>query len=305
MEWQSLEKALIEPVRPLLKQALLEDLGIGDITTAAVLTVPLGAIQAEGVIMAEGDCVIAGIAVAREVFRLVDPAVRVMREVKDGEWAKPGQRVAHLLGNASSLLAGERVALNMLQRLSGIATLTARFVEAIKGTRARIMDTRKTTPGWRLLEKYAVRMGGGVNHRMTLADGILIKDNHIALAGGVTQAIAAARRFVPAAPGAPAMLPIEVETTTLAEVEEAVRAGAPIILLDNFSVEQLREAVSLVRGQAHAGASRSVRLEASGGITLANVRAVAETGVDMISVGALTHSAPAATLSMDVRRYAA
>ncbi len=267
-----MDPGLLDAVRPLLTQALAEDLATGDVTTAALFGTAPDQIQADGVIVAEEECVIAGVEVAGEVFRLVDPSAAAAPQAADGERVKPGQVVLRLRGHVSGLLTAERVALNFLQRLSGVATLTARFVEAVKGTRAKIMDTRKTTPGWRLLEKYAVRMGGGVNHRMTLADGILIKDNHIALAGGVALAVETARRH------APATLPIEVETTTLAEVEEAVRAGAPMILLDNFSVEQLREAVSLVRGRPGAGASRPVFLEASGGITLANVRVVAETG---------------------------
>ena len=234
--------------------------------------------------------VLAGIGVVAETFAQVDPSVRVEPVVADGEPIGPGQTLARLSGSAASILKGERVALNLLQRLSGIASLTRRYVEAVAGTGAVVVDTRKTTPGLRALEKYAVRVGGGQNHRTNLADGVLIKDNHLAAVRSEGHGIAEAIRRARAA--APHTVKIEVEVTSLAEVEEALPGRPDIILLDNMSPELMARAVKLVAGRA--------LTEASGGITLATVRAAAEAGVDLISVGALTHSATALDLSLEL-----
>jgi nicotinate-nucleotide pyrophosphorylase (carboxylating) len=260
--------------------ALEEDLGPGDLTTAAVVAPEA---RARAVIEQRAPGVPAGLAVAEAVFRRVDPELRFAALAPEGEWREPGP-LAELVGAAASILAGERVALNFLGRLSGVATLTARYVGAVEGTGARILDTRKTTPGLRRLEKDAVRAGGGVSHRHGLYDAILVKENHSALAGGVGEATRRALR------GAPAGVPVEVECATLEEVAEALDAGAARLLLDNMDPAELRRAVDLAGGRAE--------LEASGGVTLETVRTVAETGVDWISVGALTHSAVALDLSL-------
>lgn len=271
----------------LILQALAED-GVGaDITTLS--TVPAEQ-QARGTILTRQDGVIAGLRVAAETFRLFDPQVSVTPLVEDGASVHAGQDLIQLSGPARSLLSAERVALNFLGRLSGIATLTARCVRALEGSDARLLDTRKTTPGLRVLEKEAVRLGGGHNHRFGLNDGVLIKDNHIKAAGGITQAINAARRQ------APHLLKIEIECETLAEVEQAVRAGADVILLDNMNPEMMRGAVEFVKR-----ANPRVLLEASGniGTDTAKLAAVAATGVDFISLGALTHSAPNFDVSLE------
>jgi nicotinate-nucleotide pyrophosphorylase (carboxylating) len=264
----------------LIQTALAEDIGSGDRTTEAV--VPPDA-RARARIDQKQPGVIAGLDVARAVFERVEPGLRFEPLVSEGEWRERGP-VAEIEGPARGILTAERVALNFLQRLSGVATLTALFVREVEGTGARILDTRKTTPGMRQLEKRAVAAGGGVNHRMGLFDAILVKENHSALAGGVGEAT---RRALQAAP---AGTPVEVECATLAEVDEALAAGAGRILLDNMGPEQLRESVERVGGRAE--------LEASGGVTLETVRAIAESGVDYVSVGALTHSAPALDLSL-------
>jgi nicotinate-nucleotide pyrophosphorylase (carboxylating) len=264
----------------LIDRALREDLGEGDLTTAAV--VPGGAL-ARARIKQKAPGVPAGLRVAEKVFERVDPELRWQAHAREGEW-REGGLLAEVAGRAASILAAERVALNFLGRLSGIATVTARYVESVHGTGARILDTRKTTPGMRVLEKEAVRAGGGVSHRGGLFDAILVKENHSALAGGVGEA---ARRALAAAPDG---VTVEVECATLAEVSAALDAGVPRLLLDNMSPDELRRAVELAGGRAE--------LEASGGITLESVRAVAETGVDYISVGALTHSAPALDVSL-------
>jgi nicotinate-nucleotide pyrophosphorylase (carboxylating) len=272
----------------LVERALAEDIGEGDVTTRAV--VPDGA-QARAVIRQKEPGVIAGMGVMREVFLHVDAELEYEAHCPEAKWREEGS-VAQVTGAAASILAAERVALNFLGRLSGIATLTARYVRAIDGTGARILDTRKTTPGLRDLEKAAVRAGGGMSHRRGLYDAILVKENHAALAGGVGRA---ARLALAAAPELPAparreSIAVEVEASTLGEVEEALTMGVPSILLDNMSLDELSRAVELADGRAE--------LEASGGITLETVRAVAETGVDYISVGALTHSAPALDVSL-------
>jgi nicotinate-nucleotide pyrophosphorylase (carboxylating) len=267
-------------VLDLIDRALAEDVGDGDLTTGAV--VPEEA-RARGRIEQRAEGVPAGLQVAETVFRRLDPGLRWRAHAVDGAWREPGF-LAEVVGDAPAILRGERVALNFLGRLSGIATLTARYVRAVDRTGVRILDTRKTTPGMRALEKEAVRAGGGVNHRAGLHDAILVKENHAALVGGVGEA--ARRALADAPPG----VSVEVECATLADVAQAIEAGVPRLLLDNMSPDELRRAAELVNGRAE--------LEASGGITLENVRAVAETGVDFISVGALTHSAPALDVSM-------
>jgi len=264
-------------------RALQEDLGLaGDITSAA--TIPAGQ-SSEASIVAREDGVVAGLALARAAFHALDPHIVLTAQVADGQRAEAGTALAHISGNTRAILGAERVALNFLGRMSGIATLTAQYVAAVAGTRAKITCTRKTTPGLRALEKYAVRAGGGVNHRFGLFDGILIKDNHVAAAGGVAAAVEQAR----AAAGH--MVRIEVEVDTLAQLDEALAQGADIILLDNMSGDALREAVSRARGRAV--------LEASGGVSLETVGAIAATGVDLISVGALTHSVRCLDVGLD------
>jgi nicotinate-nucleotide pyrophosphorylase (carboxylating) len=265
----------------IIRNALQEDIGLGDVTTLA--TVNQGTLARAELVVKE-DFVLSGIDVAKRVFSLLDGAVAFEKLKEDGQSVRCGEVLAWLKGEAAVLLQGERVSLNLLQLMSGIATLTARFVKEVEGTQAVIVDTRKTTPGLRFLEKYSVRMGGGHNHRTSLYDGVLIKENHIAAAGSVTEVIRRARK------GAPHTLRVEVEACNLEEVGEALAAGADIILLDNMSLESLREAVQLIDGRA--------MIEASGGVNLETVRGIAETGVDFISVGALTHSSRAVDISM-------
>jgi nicotinate-nucleotide pyrophosphorylase (carboxylating) len=266
-------------IRQLIQTALAEDVGPGDVTSR--LTVPADRFARARLVTRAGG-ILSGIDVCRQVFLTLDRSVRFTPRLKDGARFRQEQVLAEVHGRARPILTAERTALNFIQRLSGIATATRRFVDAIRGTKAVILDTRKTTPGWRVLEKYAVRCGGGTNHRTGLYDMILIKDNHIAAAGSITTAIERCRS---------SRLPVEVETQTLADVEEAIAAGAKRILLDNMTVAQMRKAVALARGRT--------KLEASGGINLRNVRRVAGTGVDYISVGAITHSAPAADIALD------
>ncbi len=275
-----------EAIRKVVQLALLEDVGEADATTLA--TVP-ETIQASGVMRAREPMVVAGLAVAEAAFTELSPDVRFVRAVKDGERVGPDKKLMTVVGPARALLTGERVALNLLQRLSGIATLTAQFVDAVKDSRARILDTRKTTPGLRALEKYAVTCGGGRNHRFGLFDMVLIKDNHLACLRGVQpNAVAVAGERARAKYPT---LKVEVEADTLEQVEQAVAAGADFVLLDNMNPVQLRLAVQKCKGRA--------RTEASGGVTLATVRVIAETGVDFISVGALTHSARAVDIGLD------
>ena len=272
----------------LLRSFLAEDIGAGDITTTTTVSASQ---RARGELIAKAPLILAGIDLFAEVFRLLDSATEVEICNRDGEELKPGQIPARVRSSAPALLAGERVALNLLQRLSGVATLTHQFVRAVAGTTAEILDTRKTTPGLRALEKYAVRAGGGRNHRKDLNEAVLIKENHIRLAGGVSAALAAAQ----AAKGSAAW--IEIEVTNLDELRDALAYNPDVILLDNMNPALVRQAVKQVR--AH-DPLRKIRTEASGGITLANVRAFAEAGVDWISVGALTHSAPAVDLSFEI-----
>ncbi len=280
-ELEPLSTLLIEPV---VRAALAEDLGrAGDITSDAV--VPSGT-TARAEIAARREGRIAGLDLARTAFRLMDANLRIAIRKQDGTNANAGEGIALIEGDARAILSAERVALNFMGHMSGIATATAAFVFAIKDTGARITCTRKTTPGLRALEKYAVRAGGGVNHRFGLDDGILIKDNHIAVAGGITPALNAAQTH------AGHMVRIEIEVDTIEQLGEALDAGAHAVLLDNMAPDALREAVALNAGRA--------TLEASGGVTLETVRAIAETGVDLISVGWLTHSAPCLDLGLDI-----
>lgn len=272
-----------EELDRVVKNALAEDVGRGDWTT--LVTVPAER-EAEAVIFFKEEGVVAGLPVAARVFTLVDPAVSFLPLVKEGEEVAPAQEVARIKGPARALLTGERTALNFLQHLSGIATRTRRLAVLIADTGARLVDTRKTVPGMRLLAKYAVAVGGGGNHRLGLDDGILIKDNHIKAAGGIAAAVERARAL------APHTLRIEVECETMAQVREALQAGADIIMLDNMSPEQVREAARLVAGRA--------LIEVSGGITEENIRAMALAGADLISVGALTHSVRAVDISMEI-----
>ena len=270
-----------EQYRDIVRRALDEDVGRGDLTTEA--TVPAEQ-QARGVFLVKAECVLAGLDVALEAFRLLDPDVRATVCKHDGERCEPGDEVASVVGSARALLTGERTALNLLQRLSGIATRARRFVDAAGG-RITILDTRKTTPGLRWLEKYAVRAGGATNHRVGLYDAVLIKENHIRLAGGVRAALDRVR-------AANTRVPVEIEAETLDEVDEALVAGASFILLDNMSTAEIREAVRRADGRA--------KLEISGGVTLERIPELAATGADYVSVGALTHSAPAVDISFEI-----
>jgi len=266
----------------MVREALEEDAADSDVTSIATIATER---RARCRIVARQRGVIAGIPLAREAFRQRDNGASVRSTVKDGQLVDQGAEVMFITASPRGLLSAERVALNYLQRLSGIATLTHQFVDAIAGTKAKILDTRKTTPGWRRLEKYAVRAGGGTNHRMDLGAAVLIKDNHLAaLDGDVNLAVSRARAIAPGKP-------VEVECDDVAQVEAALGAGAEIIMLDNMSISKLRQAVALIDGRAVS--------EASGGVTLHTVRAIAETGVDWISVGALTHSAKALDLGLD------
>jgi nicotinate-nucleotide pyrophosphorylase (carboxylating) len=274
-------------IEEIIDHALAEDLGKGDVTTEALIP---GNQQGAGFIMAKEEGILAGVEAAKQVFLRVDPELEVRILLEDGARVKPGSKLARVSGSIASILKAERVALNFLQRLSGIASETNRYVVRVEGLPVRIMDTRKTTPGLRSLEKYAVRVGGGKNHRMSLGDGILIKDNHLVTLRSqelnIKEIIAKARQ------NAPQRLPVEVEVRTVSEASEAVEAGADIVMLDNMNLEDMREAVKSIHGRA--------LIEASGGITLDKVRAVAETGVDFISIGALTHSTRALDISLEL-----
>lgn len=267
-------------IQRFINEALAEDVGTGDITTMAVI--PATA-RFHGVMSARETMVTAGLPIALEVFRKLDPELRCEVLVSDGDLVEKGAVLARLTGSAGGLLTAERTALNILQHLSGIATLTRRYVDRIAGTGATLLDTRKTIPGLRVLAKYAVRMGGARNHRLRLDSGALIKDNHLAVCGGIKEAVTRAR--------AAGISPIEVEVETLDEVEEAVEAGADMLLLDNMDIPTLRLAVQLVNGRA--------QTEASGGVKLENIRDIALTGVNFISVGRITQSAPAVDIGLD------
>lgn len=267
--------------REVVRRALAEDLGWGDVTTEATVD---GSLRAKGVILAKCECVIAGLDVAAEVFRQLDPAAVVTVNQPDGTRVRPGDVVAEVRGAAGAMLTAERTALNFLQRLSGIATMTRTFVDAAAG-RITILDTRKTTPTMRAIEKYAVRAGGGTNHRTGLDDAIMIKDNHIRLAGGVAEAVKRMRE-------ARDDMPIEVEAQSMEQVEQAIQSRANIIMLDNMPIDAMREAVRKIAGRA--------KVEISGGVTLDRIPELASTGADYVSVGSLTHSAPAADLSFEL-----
>jgi nicotinate-nucleotide pyrophosphorylase (carboxylating) len=269
----------------IIRRALDEDIGPGDVTSQWTLPAEL---ELEGKLLAKADGVVAGLAVAAAVFHLVDERVRFISLCQDGQRVRAGDVLAVVQGPARAVLGAERTALNFLQRMSGIATATRRYVDAVAGTRAVILDTRKTAPGLRVLDKWAVRLGGGQNHRFGLFDMVLIKDNHIAAAGGITQAVARVRAHNQAG------LPVEVEVKSLAELEEAlaIQPSLDRIMLDNMDLETMRRAVEMTAGR--------VPLEASGGVSLERVRAIAETGVDYISVGALTHSVTALDISLEV-----
>lgn len=269
-----------ESVTHFIRSALDEDIGKGDVTTKLLIPRTM---QSTGVLIAKEGFVIAGLTFAKKVFHAVDASIAFNAFVEEGEKVRKSSVIAELRGMTRSLLVAERTALNILQRLSGIATQTSRFVSKLRGLDVKVLDTRKTMPGMRYMEKHAVLMGGGQNHRMGLYDGILIKDNHIQAAGSIAAAVAMAK-------GKQHLLKIEVEAENLNDVKEALKAGADIIMLDNMPVDEMKKAVKAVRGRA--------LLEASGNITLQNIREVAETGVDFISVGALTHSAPSADISM-------
>jgi nicotinate-nucleotide pyrophosphorylase (carboxylating) len=273
----------IDPIcyTKILENALAEDLGRGDLTTDS--TIPKG-VQVKGRMISKQDGVIAGIEVAGEIFRIVDPSVKFQSLVKDGERISKGDIIVSIEGEASSILKAERTALNFLQRMSGIATKTARCVELIKGTKAKVVDTRKTAPGLRIFDKFSVLAGGGANHRFNLSDGILIKDNHIAAAGGIRQAVEAARR------NAPHTLKIEVEVENEAQLTEALEVKADVIMLDNMPPDLMKRCVEITAGKA--------LLEASGNIDESNITDAARTGVDFISLGSLTHSVRAFDISL-------
>ncbi|MCL5406101.1 MAG: carboxylating nicotinate-nucleotide diphosphorylase [Deltaproteobacteria bacterium] len=267
----------------LLKLALAEDLGSADVTTLSTIPADL---EGSAIVFGREPFVLSGSKPFRRIFELLDPEISIECLFPDGERIEPNVTVFRIEGRVRTLLSGERTALNFAQRLSGIATMTRKMVDAIGGAGAQLLDTRKTTPLWRSLEKEAVRHGGGRNHRFGLSDGILIKDNHIAAAGGVAESVRRARE------NAPHTLRVEVEVENIEQLREALTAGADIVLLDNFSREMLKEAVAVAKGR--------VLLEASGGVSLETVRAIAETGVDFVSCGALTHSARAIDLSMEM-----
>ena len=275
----------MDAVRKIIRRALEEDIRSGDVTTSAALT---GSETGQATALAKEDLVVAGLEVFREVFRVRDASLVFGTALSDGARAPRGTLLATVEGSLAGILTSERVALNLFQRMCGIATLTKQFVDAVAGTKAKILDTRKTMPGLRILDKYSVKVGGGHNHRYGLHDGVLIKDNHIEAAGGIAEAVRRVRGQ------APLMVKIEVEAKDLAEVEEALAAGADIIMLDNMPADTMKKAVALIGGRA--------LVEASGNVTLSTVKEIAGTGVDFISAGALTHSARASDISLKVKR---
>lgn len=270
----------------ILKNALLEDIGRGDITTLSVIS---SEHKSTAVLIAKEDFILAGIPFAEKIFKLINPEIRFKANKKDSDRVKKGAVIATIRGNTRSLLMTERVALNLLQRLSGIATLTNRFMKCVNGLPVKIVDTRKTTLGLRFFEKYAVRVGGGYNHRFGLFDGILIKDNHIVAGGGIKNTVRSARQK------AHPLLKVEVEAKNIREVREVLSADADAIMLDNMSLKEIKRAVKIIRQKRP-----ETIIEASGNVNRENVRKIAETGVDLISIGALTHSAPAVDISMKI-----
>ncbi|RED29743.1 MULTISPECIES: carboxylating nicotinate-nucleotide diphosphorylase [Paenibacillus] len=282
MTFNGYDESLVESIRLWLR----EDVGSGDVTTLS--TIPTGH-ESKGIIHAKEDGVVAGLPVSELVFQVVDPALTFTPQVAEGDFVKKGTVLAVVEGSTHRILTGERLALNLLQRLSGIATRTRSFVDALEGLPTRLVDTRKTTPGHRMLEKYAVRVGGGANHRFGLYDAVMIKDNHIKGAGGIRQAVERARAFIPHT------MTIEVETESLEQVEEALEAGADIIMLDNMSQDLMKEAVRRIKAK-----SPHVTVEASGNVSLKTVKGIAACGVDVISVGRLTYSFDSLDISLDL-----
>ncbi|MCG8482750.1 MAG: carboxylating nicotinate-nucleotide diphosphorylase [Clostridia bacterium] len=268
-------------IQEIISKALIEDIGTGDITTNS--TVPKEQ-MIHGKFIAKEEGIVCGLELAEMIFLKVNPDIQLDFKAQEGEQVAAGDVIAEIKGPAIGVLTGERVALNFMQRLSGIATRTSKAVQQVKGTRAKIADTRKTTPGLRVLEKYAVKIGGGTNHRFNLADGVLIKDNHIVAAGGITHAVTAARKNIPHT------LKVEVEVENFKQIEEALSAGADIIMLDNMDIPTMKQAVALIDGQA--------LVEASGNMGDKDIKAVAQTGVDIISIGALTHTVKALDISL-------
>jgi nicotinate-nucleotide pyrophosphorylase (carboxylating) len=281
MDFSIKENILIDKI---IEQALLEDIGTGDITSESIIPSNL---KAKGIIKSSEEGVVAGLDIACLVFQKLDPEVIFQEKIKDGTKVVRGKVLAEITGPARTILKGERVALNFLQRMSGIATITSKFCQEVEDSPVRIFDTRKTTPGLRILEKYAVRMGGGYNHRFGLYDAVLIKDNHIAVAGGIKSAVNSVRKQISH------MTKIEVEVENLSQLQEALEMKVDIIMLDNMDLETMKEAVETVKGKA--------LIEASGGITLEKVRKIAQTGVDLISIGALTHSVKSLDISMEMK----
>ncbi|MCX7973897.1 MAG: carboxylating nicotinate-nucleotide diphosphorylase [Candidatus Aminicenantes bacterium] len=272
-----------EEIDRIIKQALAEDMPAGDLTTETIIPPNL---KTRAIIVAKESGVLAGIDFAGRVFELIDPSIQFLKLKEDGQAFKSGDILARIVGPAQAILKGERTALNFLQRLCGIATMTARFVSAVAGTKTRILDTRKTTPTLRWFEKYAVRQGGGKNHRLNLSEAVLIKDNHLKIIGSIKEAMARAKQALP--PGTP----IEVEVTSFKEAQEALEAGASCLLLDNMSLKEMKRVVNLVKGR--------IPLEASGKINLRQVRQIASLGIDYISVGRLTHSYQSIDLSLEI-----
>ena len=280
MDFSTKENILIDKI---IEQALLEDIGTGDITTKSIIPSNL---KAQGIIKTSEEGVVAGLDIVFLVFKKLDSEICFQPKIKDGNKILPGEILAKITGPARTILKGERVALNFLQRMSGIATITSKFCQEVKDLLVRIVDTRKTTPGLRILEKYAVRMGGGYNHRFGLYDAVLIKDNHIAVAGGIRSAVNSVRKQISHT------VKIEVEVENLSQLQEALKVQVNIIMLDNMDLDTMKEAVKIAKGKAI--------IEASGGITLEKVQKIAQTGVDLISVGALTHSVKSLDISMEI-----
>ena len=280
MDFQENENILVDKI---IERALLEDIGTGDITTKSIIPSNL---KAKGIIKTFGEGVVAGLGIACLVFKKLDSDITFQEKIKDGTKVARGKVLAEITGPARTILKGERVALNFLQRMSGIATITSKFCQEVKDFPVRIVDTRKTTPGLRILEKYAVRMGGGYNHRFGLYDAVLIKDNHIAVAGGIKSAVNSVRKQISHT------VKIEVEVENLSQFQEALEMKVDIIMLDNMNLDTMKEAVKMVKGK--------VLIEASGGITLEKARKIAQTGVDLISIGALTHSVKSLDISMEI-----
>ncbi len=278
-----METRLIQNLDPIIASGMEEDVKDGDITTNLIIPAES---RKKAVLIAKAEGIIAGLPVAEAVFKKLDPSIEFNPNVNDGEKVTPGQQICSITGSFRALLTGERLALNFLQRMSGIATETALYVEAVKTFGTKILDTRKTVPGLRLLDKYAVKAGGGTNHRIGLYDMVMIKDNHISVAGSISKAVEAIK------PNIPPEIKIEVETTNIDEVKEALNAGADIIMLDNMDNETMKKAVAMIGGK--------VKVEASGNMTLERVREVAATGVDYISIGALTHSVKALDISQKI-----